>query len=134
MKKLALFFIAILILNGCNVEDDSPKFHYEILSIESYTVPQSFVLGQTYPIKVKYKKGTNCNQFQGFYYEKNLNVRTIAVQTAVSENSNCLADTTRVEVSFNFNVTSNGSYIFKFFKGVDEAGNDLFHEVEIPVN
>ena len=134
MKKLALFFIAILILNGCNVEDDSPKFHYEILPIESYTVPQSFVLGQTYPIKVKYKKGTNCNQFQGFYYEKNLNVRTIAVQTAVSENSNCLADTTRVEVSFNFNVTSNGSYIFKFFKGVDEAGNDLFHEVEIPVN
>lgn len=134
MKKLALFFIAILMLNGCNVEDDSPKFHYEILPIESYTVPQSFVLGQTYPIKVKYKKGTNCNQFQGFYYEKNLNVRTIAVQTAVSENSNCLADTTRVEVSFNFNVTSNGSYIFKFFKGVDEAGNDLFHEVEIPVN
>lgn len=134
MKKFALFFIAILTLNGCNVEDNNPKFHYEILPIESYTVPQSFVLGQTYPIKVKYKKGTSCNQFQGFYYEKNLNKRTVAIQTVVYENPKCLADTTSVEVSFNFYVTSNGSYIFKFFKGVDEAGNDLFHEVEIPVN
>jgi hypothetical protein len=56
------------------------------------------------------------------------------VQTLVSENTTCIADTTSEEVSFNFYVTSNGSYIFKFFKGVDEAGNDLFHEVEIPVN
>lgn len=134
MKKFALFFIAILTMNSCNIEDSSPKFHYEILPIESYTVPQSFVLGQTYPIKVKYKKGTNCNQFQGFYYEKNLNVRTVAIQTLVAENTTCTIDTTSVEVSFNFYVTSNGSYIFKFFKGVDEVGNDLFHEVEIPVN
>jgi hypothetical protein len=134
MKKITLIFVALLMLYSCTVEDNRPKYHYEILPIESYTVPESFVLGATYPIKMKYKKGTNCHQFQGFYYEKNLNIRTVAVQTLVSENTTCAADTASVEVSFNFYVTSNGSYIFKFFKGVDEAGNDLFHEVEIPVN
>ena len=134
MKKIARLFIAIITLVGCTVGDDRPNYHYEILPIESYTVPESFVLGQTYQIKMKYKKGTSCNQFQGFYYEKNLNIRTVAIQTVVSENSNCVADASSVEVSFNFYVTSNGSYIFKFYKGVDEAGNDLFHEVEIPVN
>lgn len=134
MKKFTLIFVALLMLYSCTVEDNRLKYHYEILPIESYTVPESFVLGATYPIKMKYKKGTSCHQFQGFYYEKNLNIRTVAVQTLVSENTTCAADTTSVEVSFNFYVTSNGSYIFKFFKGVDEAGNDLFHEVEIPVN
>jgi len=134
MKKIALIFVTLLILNSCTVEDNSTKYHYEILPIVSYTVPESFVLGQTYPIKMKYKKPTNCHQFHGFYYEKNLNIRTVAIETVVSENSNCVADTSSVEVSFNFYVTSNGSYIFKFYKGLDEAGNDLFHEVEIPVN
>ena len=134
MKKFTLIFVALLMLYSCTVEDNRPKYHFEILPIESFTVPESFVLGATYPIKMKYKKGTSCHQFQGFYYEKNLNIRTVAVETVVSENSNCIADTSSVEVSFNFYVTSNGSYIFKFFKGVDEAGNDLFYEVEIPVN
>jgi PBP1b-binding outer membrane lipoprotein LpoB len=134
MKKIALLLIALLMLNACSPNDDLPKYHYEILPIVSYTVPQSFDLGATYPIKVKYKKGTICNQFQGFYYEKNINIRTVAIQTMVMEGSNCTIDTTSAEVSFNFNVTSNGSYIFKFYKGQDAAGNDLFHEVEIPVN
>lgn len=134
MKKIVLLFIAISIFNSCSPNGDNPKYHYEILPIESYTVPQSFKLGQTYPIKMKFKKRTTCHDFQGFYYEKNLNIRTVAVQSVVFENSNCQIDTTSVEVSFNFNVTSNGSYIFKFYKGKDVSGKDLFHEIEIPVN
>jgi hypothetical protein len=37
------------------------------------------------------------------------------------------------EVSFNFMVSNTGSYIFKFYKGKDSAGKDIFEEVEIPV-
>jgi hypothetical protein len=37
------------------------------------------------------------------------------------------------EVSFNFYVTNTGSYIFKFYKGEDANGQNIFEEVEIPV-
>ena len=38
-----------------------------------------------------------------------------------------------VENTFNFKVTSNGSYIFKFWQGEDEAGEDQYLTIEIPV-
>ena len=133
MKKIALFLLTISTLIACSANDDNPKYHFEVLPVESFTVPENFTLGETYSIKMKYKKLSDCHNFEGFYYEKDLNVRTIAIQSSILERSNCQSDTTKVEVSFNFKVTSNGSYIFKFYKGTDTSGNDLFNEVEIPV-
>ena len=134
MKKIVLLTLFLLSLAGCSIDDNQPNYSYEVLPIDSYTLPQSFTLGQTYEIKLKYKKPTDCHSFQGIYYDKNLNVRTIGIQTTVFENANCkplTADPT--EVSFNFYVTNTGSYIFKFYKGEDANGQNIFEEVEIPV-
>jgi hypothetical protein len=38
-----------------------------------------------------------------------------------------------VDATFNFIVTSNGTYIFKFWQGEDDNGNDLYYIVEVPV-
>ena len=35
--------------------------------------------------------------------------------------------------TFNFYVTSNGSYIFKFYQGEDTNGQDVFLTIEVPV-
>jgi hypothetical protein len=105
-----------------------------VLPIDSFVVPTSFTLGQTYSIKLKFQKPTSCHYYQGIYYDKNLNTRTIAVQTAAQKDQVCTQEIPPLsEVSFNFFVTSNGSYIFKFYKGEDAAGKDIFEEVEIPV-
>lgn len=134
MKKIVLLTLFILTLAGCSIDDNQSNYSYEVLPIDSYIVPQSFTLGQTYQIKLKYKKPSDCHSFQGIYYDKNLNVRTIGIQTAVLESTNCKSLTTEpIEVSFKFYVTNTGSYIFKFFKGKDAAGVELFEEVEIPV-
>lgn len=134
MKKIVLLTLFILTLAGCSIDDNQSNYSYEVLPIDSYTVPQSFTLGQTYQIKLKYKKPSDCHSFQGIYYDKNLNVRTIGIQTAVLESTNCKSLTTEpIEVSFKFYVTNTGSYIFKFYKGKDSAGVELFEEVEIPV-
>jgi hypothetical protein len=91
-------------------------------------------MGQTYQIKMKYKRPSNCHYYEGFLYQKDLNKRTIAIETSVAENNNCVGLTdTLVEVSFNFYVTSNGSYIFRFYKGDDADGNRIYEEVEIHV-
>ncbi len=134
MKKIALFIVLITSFISCSIDNDNPSYTYHILPVDSYVVPTSFTLGQTYSIKVKYQKPSSCHIYQGIYYDKNLNTRTIAIQTAVQDNQFCTADVPPVsEVSFNFMVNNTGSYIFKFYKGKDANGENIFEEVEIPV-
>lgn len=134
MKKIALFIVLITSFLSCSIDNDQPTYTYSVLPVESYTVPTSFTLGQSYDIKLKYQKPTPCHIYQGIYYEKDLNTRTIGIQVAVENNQACAANVPPIsEVSFNFTVTNTGSYIFKFYKGKDSAGKDTFENVEIPV-
>lgn len=134
MKRFILLFSLIFSLASCSLQDDGPSFHTELLPISEVEIPQEFQLGQTYTIKVWYQRPSTCHVFDGFYYDKNLNIRTVAVRSAVVHNNDCqeLSDQL-VEASFNFYVTSNGSYIFKFWQGTNENGEDVFYEVEVPV-
>ncbi|CAM4012947.1 hypothetical protein FLSI110296_09260 [Flavobacterium sinopsychrotolerans] len=134
MKKLILLTLFLLTLVSCSIDDDQQKYSSEILPIDSYTLPESFKLGETYEIKLKYKKPSDCHYFQGIYYDKDLNIRTIGIQTTVLESTDCKPLTTEAtEVSFKFYVTNTGSYIFKFYKGEDADGKNIFEEVEVPV-
>uniref|UniRef100_UPI00404A0092 hypothetical protein n=1 Tax=Flavobacterium sp. TaxID=239 RepID=UPI00404A0092 len=137
-KKL-LFLIAIpmlfLFTNACT-PDRGSEYHYEVLPIESFELPESFVLGETYSIVVRYNRPTTCHYFSNIYWEKNLNERVVAVQSLVEQRNDCITspvDEILFERTFNFYVTTNGSYIFKFYKGQDEEDNPIFESVEIPV-
>jgi hypothetical protein len=134
MKKIVLFLIVITSFLSCSLDDDSPTYTYSVLPVDSYVVPASFTLGQTYEIKLKYRRPSFCHIYQGIYYEKDLNTRTIGIQTAVENNQVCTHDIPPIsEVSFNFTVSNTGSYVFKFYKGKDTAGKDIFEDVEVPV-
>lgn len=136
MKRIIFIISLVFLLNSCSMDDDSIDFHYEILSVDSYELPESFVFGQTYPIKIYYKRPTTCHGFDGFYYESHMNIRTIAVQSIVVNQSNCVeisSDEPALEAILNFNVVYQDTYIFKFYKGKDENGQDIFEEVEVPV-
>ncbi|WP_366185688.1 hypothetical protein [Flavobacterium ovatum] len=135
MKKILLLFALMTVLISCtkdNVPSDTYTFH--VLPVESYEVPATFTLGQTYEIKLKYQKPTACHLYQGIYYTKDFNTRTIAIQTAVKDNEVCTTEVPPLsEASFNFIASETGSYIFKFYKGKDTDGTNLFEEVEIQV-
>lgn len=139
MKKLfsvlLLTVIGLFAFSSCELDDNSPNFHFELLPVDSVSVPESFVMGKTYKIKAYYKRPSECYLSDGFYYEKDLNTRIFALQSKVLEQNNCapIIDETLEESSFNFLVKSNGSYIFKFFNGEDAAGNRTYLEYEIPV-
>ena len=135
MKKFILFILFITTLTGCSIDNDNQdSYSFEVLPVDSYTLPEKFILGNTYEIKLKYTRPSECHFFQGIYYDKNLNVRTIGIQTAVNSSQVCTQQIpVPSEVSFNFYVTNTGSYIFKFYKGKDTAGKNLFEEVEVLV-
>ena len=135
MKKIVSLFALFFILNSCSPGDDT-NYLFELMPIQSVDIPTEFTLGQTYPITVHYTKPTTCYYFSSLYYDKDLNIRTIAVENAVEQRNNCqdlsAADAVS-EYTFNFYVTSNGSYIFKFYQGKDDQGNNIFLEYEVPV-
>ncbi|WPR72284.1 hypothetical protein SLW70_03850 [Flavobacterium sp. NG2] len=135
MKKILLFLTLMVAFSSCSLDNDTPDtYTFSVLPVESYEVPASFTLGQTYEIKLKYQKPSSCHIFQGIYYTKDLNKRTIAIQAAVKDNQVCTLEVPPLsEASFNFLVTSTGSYVFKFYKGKDTNGENIFEEVEIQV-
>jgi hypothetical protein len=135
MKKIISLFALLFLFNSC-IPEDGISYDLKLMPIASVDIPTEFTLGQTYPITVRYTKPTNCYIFNQLYYEKDLNIRTIAVECAVERRNDCLELTgtnAEAEHTFNFYVTSNGSYIFKFYQGKNANGENIFLEYEVPV-
>lgn len=134
LKKIALFLFLTLFSISCSLDDNEINYRFELLEIESVVVPDELHLGETHSFIIRYRRPTSCHGFNAFYYEKNLNVRTVAVQGFVVESSDCLPFENEIqEQTLDFYVTNNGSYIFKFWQGKDDNGEDLYLEYEIPV-
>jgi len=134
MNKLIVYCALLCILMSCSLSgDDEPNYHFEVLPIESVEIPDTFTLGETYPITVSYFKPSSCYTFNDFYYLSELNERTVAVINTVFDDQVCTQALELTDATFNFKVISNGSYIFKFWQGEDENGEDLYYTVEVPV-
>ena len=132
MKRFII--IGLILLASCSVNDDSVNYNFEILPIESIDIPNEFELGEVYPITVSYFKPSSCHNFREFYYLKENNERTVAVINFEFLDNNCEdLENELVEATFNFIVTSNGSYIFKFWQGEDTNGENQYLIIEVPV-
>ncbi|MFK7833301.1 MAG: hypothetical protein AB8B52_08495 [Winogradskyella sp.] len=133
-KQFFLVFILCLIFSSCNIDDDTNVIlGTEILPIESVEMPESFVLNETYEIHITYNRPSNCYQFYDFYYEINQNERTVGIINTVYDNPSCIEEEESVTVTLNFRVVSTETYLFKFYQGQDEEGEDLYYLVEVPV-
>lgn len=132
MKKIAVFCLFIFTL-ACSV-DDGVSYNLDILPVESVDIPETFQLGETYPITISFFRPSTCYSFKEFYYRKENNERTVAPITYVFEKNDCITlEDDLVEATFNFIVTSNGSYIFKFWQGDDSQGEPIYLTIEVPV-
>lgn len=141
MKKIVLLLLACIAISSCSLEeDDQPRFYYEVLPVESFEVPAGVTVGESYEIKMTYKMPSNCHVYEGCYYKTEGYTTTVGIQTYVLDNSECkeLESPELLESSFIFKVESLQNvvqpYVFKFYKGKDANGNDIFEEVSIPVN
>ena len=134
MKKFFVLCLTVLLFASCSINDDGPNFSFEILPVDSVEIPDEFTLGETYPITVSYLRPSTCHTFKEFYYLKENNIRTVAPINYLFERNDCeTLENELVEATFNFIVTSNGSYIFKFWQGEDTDGEDQYLTIEVPV-
>ncbi|WP_299776607.1 hypothetical protein [uncultured Formosa sp.] len=147
MKKLFFLFVTVLTFASCDTDDDYTNYTYDYLPTEEATIPEDMVVGDTYEISLKYIQPSTCYIFDSLYYYKTTEtiedeedentateteVRTIAVINRVLESSDtdCVEVNEEVETSFTFIPEVSGPYLFKFWTGLDEDGEDVFLEVE----
>ena len=119
---------------SCSPEDDGNQtFFNEILPVDTVDMPEQFIFGNTHEITMTYIRPSGCHVFSDFYYLTEMNHRTIAIITTVFPDQNCQQQEELVEVTFNFRVNDIDPYVFRFWQGEDDNGNDIYYVVEVPV-
>lgn len=135
MKKIILLFAGLLLFYSClNNDDHRINYNYELLPIDSYTTPASFTYGEKDTIKVKYSLKNGCYGFDGIHYEYHDTVRVVAVRAFVALDEVCTQAIIQNEYNLIVTATQEEDYVFKFYKGKDDNGENIFEEVIVPVN
>ena len=138
MKKVILITLVFLSILSCSIDNDNPTFHFEFIPIENVVIPETFEYDNVYSIEYSYFKQSTCHHFNELYYEPFNNTRTVAVISKVYHED---ADVSCEELidqldtrTFQFHVITNyDSYVFKFWQGVNEEGEDEYLIIEVPV-
>ena len=135
MKKLILLLISLSFLS-CSLDDgrNDITYHSEFVPIETAIVPDFFNYGEDNDITVTYIRPNTCYAFDDIYYRKDGFERTVAVVNTVYENaSNCEEVLEETETTFTVRATQEENYIFHFWQGVDDNGEDIYLTIEVPV-
>ncbi|WP_213521046.1 hypothetical protein [Nonlabens sp.] len=132
-KILTVLAISTLMLYACSIDDgEVPVVNYEVIPVVSVELPQAFTFGQTHTIPVIFDFTNNCQQFAGFEVSSNLNERIITV-VASTTYTDCEEGLVRTQRDLSFLAASNGTYVFKFFNGLDVTNQATYLEYTIPV-
>ena len=129
-----------MVFSSCSV-DDAPfdqGFHFEILPIEEVLMPESFTPGEFYQIEFSYSRPSTCYNFNELYYLAEGDFRTVAViNTVLEETDDIICEPIENELewrTFTFQCQKNfGYYVFKFWQGQNENGEDEYLVMEVPV-
>ncbi len=134
MKNSFLSFIAIVLLAGCSLSEDDDNFDFKTLPVKEATVPSEFNFGETYQITITYDLPNGCHTFDSLFFRQDADERIVAVNAIVALQIACTEAI--IEESFTFDITAlqETDYVFKFWKGVDVNGENIFEEIVVPVN
>ncbi|WP_104735044.1 hypothetical protein [Hanstruepera ponticola] len=133
MKKLVVCLLFMLALS-CSTDDGMDPVSFVILPVEDAIVPTEFERYETYDIYLEYLRPTSCHGFNDIYYTRETNERTVAIVAKYFQsNNNCVEIDEPTEASFRFKATTEDLYIFKFWQGEDENGEDQYMIIEVPV-
>lgn len=136
MKKIILLACIVLLYSCLNSDNDFSSFQYEFVKIDEAITPSSFTYGEIDSITVKYTFPNSCYSFYDLHYEKENNSRVVAITALVNiaDSTVCSQATIEKEYTFAVHVLQEEDYIFKFWKGKNSNGDNLFEEIVIPVN
>lgn len=133
MKKNLFLLAGLFIFYSC-LNSDEPTFTYEYLPIDEAETPASFTFGEKDTISIKYSLLNGCYYFDNLYYEYKDSTRIVAVRALLALDKYCTEAIIQEEYKFVVNVTQKEDYIFKFWKGKNNQGENVYEELIVPVN
>lgn len=133
IKNILVSILVLFTVSSCSLEDDNSNLSIETLPIKEAMVPIEFDFGSIYKLKVVYDLPSGCHSFYDLYYQYENTARIIAINSVVNTNLACTEALIEREYEFEVNVTQQEDYIFKFWKGTDNDGKDIFEEIKVPV-
>ncbi|MBS9461200.1 hypothetical protein KIM67_02165 [Flagellimonas sp. 389] len=139
MKKGIVLFLLLGVFTffiSCDLDDDTPNFHFTTLTVLEANVPESFELNRTYDIEVTYLRPDSCTFFEGYDVVKTAQTeRNIAmIGTVLTDETACAQAVEEVEAIFRFNVIFTGEYTFRFYAGTNDNDEAVYLEYIIPVD
>lgn len=135
MKRIASAIALCLLLASCAPEGES--YTLEILPVAKveFESELTFAKDSVTEIPVKYIRPTNCHFYQDFYYDRIDFTRIVAIYNARLNKDDCQSfENDTIMVPLKFKPNQLGTYIFKFWKGTNDAGEDLYFEYNAVVN
>ncbi|NNC70911.1 MAG: hypothetical protein HKN90_08835 [Flavobacteriaceae bacterium] len=133
MKRFFLITAIALILTSCSLDDDSNNFELKTLPIKEAEVPVEFIFEQTYDITVTYDLPDGCHSFHSLFFQQDANERIVAINALQDLQSACTEAIIEESHTFELTALQQADYVFKFWKGVDANGENIFEEVTVPV-
>lgn len=139
MKNLKYLLILVVALgftvSSCSDDDNNDHaYHLEYVNVTSADLPDEFIFGQTYRINVTIELPNSCYYFYNqydYFYEGN--ERLIYPIGHVDDDVPCTLNITETTFSIPVQALQQETYIFKFYQGEDEDGQDMFLTIEVPV-
>jgi hypothetical protein len=114
--------------------ESEPTVEFKILAIREAKTPAFFEYRTLDTIVVKYDLPNGCHRFWSVYYEYDKNTRIVAINALNDLESICTQATIEKEIKIPIQVLQKENYIFRFYKGKDSNGVNIFEEIEVPVN
>ena len=133
MKKFVLLFV-LGTLFSCDIGgDDDVNFELELMSITDVDIPLELIFNESNEITVNYVRPNGCYEFNDFIVQPQGNTRTVAAVDTVFNDPDCSQNPVQASVSFNFRPLSMDPYIFQFYQGTNQSGEDQYLIIEVPV-
>lgn len=133
MKKSILIYL-IIILASCSSVKNEDNTVLKLLPIEKANTPQVFIYGTIDTISIKYSLPDACHVYHSLYYQYQDSTRVVAVRALEYVDKICSQNIVQKDLKFPLQIIQKEDYVFKFWKGRDNNGNDIFEERIIPVN
>lgn len=135
MRKIFFALSLVLLFSGCSADDEpTPRLVYEFVPIVSTNLPEEFTAGESYELLFTYSLPTSCHNYKAINVEPLEDGSTgIGVIAYYDANKECNEVARTAETGFDFVAGEEEFYIFKFWQGQNEQGENQFLTVEIPV-
>ena len=142
MKKYFLLVMSILVLTGCEIEDDGPDTVQVWAEVVDADLPESFEQGEIYDIDITYLLPDACHTPLGVRaytggdhgsVSRDIYVAGFASRPAGQDECSTEGEDLEKTSSFKLRIDDDEPYTFYLWTGVDEDEENVYTKIIVPV-